>query len=137
VAQRRFALQPLLERSRRIEERCLRDWFALERDRLRYVQTLALAEGASFEACGGPATTDWWQIRMAHTTLTMRESLREVESRQHVASATLQAAKLQRRVYEKLEDRFLRAERHRRERRERYEREEANAATQTAIRRAL
>jgi hypothetical protein len=114
----------------------VRDWFPLERERLRYVQTLALAEGASFEACGGPATTDWWQIRMAHTARTMRESLRDLESRQHVASAALQAAKLQRRIYEKLEDRFLRAERHRRERRERYECEEANAAMQNAIRRA-
>ena len=124
-------------KSRRVEERCLRDWFPLERERLHFAQTLALAEGASFEACGGPATTDWWQIRMVHTAVTMRESLREVESRQHVASAALQAAKLQRRVYEKLEGRFLRAERHRRERRERYECEEANAATQTVVRRAL
>jgi hypothetical protein len=130
-------LQPLLERSRRIEKRCLRDWFPLERERLRYVQTLTLAEGASFEACGGPATTDWWQIRMAHTAQTMREWLRDVEARQHVASAALQEAKLQRRVYEKLEERFLLAERHRRERRERYECEEANAATHNAVRRAL
>jgi hypothetical protein len=137
VARRRFSLQPLLERSRRIEERCLRDWFPLEGQRLHCVQTLARAEGASFEPCGGPATTDWWQMRMVRAAQTMSESLHDVEARQRIASVALQAAKLERRVYEKLEERFLRSERRRRERSERHECEEANAATRTVGRRAL
>jgi hypothetical protein len=137
VARRSFALQPLLERSRRVEEQRLRDWFPLEGERLRCVHTLARAQAASFEACGGAATTDWWQMRMLHAAQTMRASLRDVEARQHLASAALQLAKLERRVYEKLEERFLRAERNRRERRERYECEEANAAAHTVVGRAL
>jgi hypothetical protein len=86
------------------------------------------AEGASFEPCGLHATSDWWQTRTAQIARAMGESVRDLQARKSVASVALRTAKLQRGVYEKLEERFLHAERCRRERRERYEYEESNAA---------
>jgi hypothetical protein len=74
---------------------------------------------------------------MVRAAQTMCESLHDVEARQRIASVALRAAKLERRVYEKLEERFLRSERRRRERSERHECEEANVATRTVGRRAL
>jgi hypothetical protein len=125
----------LLERSRRVEELCLRDWLPLERERASHVRRFERAMDASFDACGAPASSDWWQTRMAKTAQALRDSLRDIELRWEGASAALQAAKLQRGVFEKLEQRFARGERIRRERRERHEYEEANALIHSAAKR--
>jgi flagellar biosynthesis chaperone FliJ len=64
---------------------------------------------------------------MAEVARDRRATVRNVEAEFRLAAAALGTARLQRGIYEKLEQRFVRAERERRRRREFRELDEANA----------
>jgi hypothetical protein len=132
MATSRFPLQPLLERSRRFEERCFRDWLPLESERAACVDAMSRCENSSFEQCGAPASTAWWQRQMVEVASRHRSRLGDVEAAWRVAYDALCDAKRHRRIYEKLEERFAAAERSRRERRERAAIDESNAMSRAS-----
>jgi hypothetical protein len=112
-------------------------WIPLERERARCSTELERLEAVSLVVCGGPATTDWWHTQTMRAVGAARERLLRAEAACCTAATALGQAKLQRRVLEKLEERFARAAMERRASRLRSELDEANAAARAvAIERA-
>jgi hypothetical protein len=126
VNRKAFALAPLLERRRCIERRCLQAWIALERERVRSIALLARLDAGLFASCGGPAATGWWQAQTALAIGAVRERLAATEKACRCAQVELHEATLQRRVLEKLEERWTQAEDKRRARLQHREDDEAN-----------
>ncbi|HEY1428989.1 MAG TPA: hypothetical protein VGF18_05410 [Candidatus Tumulicola sp.] len=132
MARKTSALASLLERRREVEQRCLHAWVPLERERARGAAELERLEAVARQPCGDPATTGWWQMQTARAIRATRERLERAQKDCEHAAAAVSEAKRGRRVLEKLEERFARAERERRARAQTRDDDEANTLARGA-----
>jgi hypothetical protein len=117
-----FSLHPLLEERRRIEDARLREWAEIETEWRRIVDRIRLLEreAAALHITGDrePAAravaAEWSRSRAALNLRPVSELLRECAGRRSAALSALRAARLDRRVIERLEERWQSARRRRR-----------------------
>ncbi len=117
-----FSLHPLLEERGRIEEARLREWIEIETEwngMLELIRLLERAAAASHlagdrEPAARAAATEWNRSRAALNLRPASERLRECAERRSAAFSALRAARLDRRVIEKLEERWQTVRRRRR-----------------------
>jgi hypothetical protein len=109
-----FSLHPLLEERGRIEEARFREWIEIETEwngMLALIRLLERAAVASHvagdrEPAARAAATEWNRSRAAFSLRSASERLRECTERRSAAFSALCAARLDRRVIEKLEERW-------------------------------
>jgi len=117
-----FSLHPLLEERRRIEDARLRALIEIETDRngmLERIRLLERAAAAAYvaddrEPAARAVAAEWSRSRAALTLRSASERLRECTERRSAARSALRAARVDRRVIEKLEEHWHAARRRRR-----------------------
>jgi len=124
----------LLDARRRVEDACAGEFERIERERAQRVAELQGIERTSFarDAAPGPAPAgqyaviEWCALHAAAALEAARERLHRCIPAWEAARLALCAARLERRVLEKLEERYERAKRLRRARRESADIDEGN-----------
>jgi hypothetical protein len=118
-----FSLHPLLEERRRIEDARFREWIEIETEWNGMLELIRLLERAAAgshvagarEPAARAAASEWNRSRAALNLRSASERLRERTERRSAAFSALRAARLERRVIEKLEERWQAVRRRRRE----------------------